>query len=214
MKKVREPVSRERILAAALEIVDAEGLGAVSMRRLGDALGVEAMSLYNHVPNKAAVLDGLFEAVLSEIEPVRRSKSWSLDLRHRARAFRAALLRHPHVAPLFATRPAVTLASLAHVEAALEVLREAGFARGEAVGVFQVLVAFVVGHTLGSTAALAPDAPAPVDYTSLDRDAFPRVRELADVLARYDVEREFELGLDLMIGGLEARLAAREGRAR
>ena len=121
----REALSRQRILQAALAIVDREGLDAISMRRVGQELGVEAMSLYNHVTNKADLLDGIFEAVLAELPPPRRTNTWSKALRGGARGLRAVLRAHPAVIPIFAARPAVTPASLVHVESALLTLRNA-----------------------------------------------------------------------------------------
>ena len=81
----RQPLSRERILRSALAIADREGLEALSMRRIGEALGVEAMSLYNHIPNKAAILDGIFETVLAELPGMKRTASWQRALRDRGR---------------------------------------------------------------------------------------------------------------------------------
>src|SRR5262245_13473224 len=102
------------------------------MRRIGDELGVEAMSLYNHVANKAAIVDGIFEAGLAELPAAKRAPSWQAALRDRARALRAVLRAHPYTLPIFATRPAVTPASIAHVEAVLDVLRSAGFSAADA----------------------------------------------------------------------------------
>ncbi len=211
MKKTpagRAPLSRERILRAALALVDREGLEAISMRRIGEELGVEAMSLYNHVGGKAAILDGIFELVLAEMPPARRASSWQAALRGRARALRAALRAHPHALPIFATRPAVTPASLAHVEAVLEVLRSAGFSASDALSAMQVLVAYVVGHTVAAHAPERPGEGADPAYARLSEEAFPRVREMARLLADHDVEREFELGVEALLVGL-ARHARR-----
>jgi AcrR family transcriptional regulator len=208
-KPRREALSRERVLEAALAVVDREGLDAISMRRVGDELGVEAMSLYHHVANKAAMLDGIFETVLGQLPPARRAASWRAALRDRARALRAVLRAHPNALPLFATRPAVTPASLAHVEAALGVLRTAGFSARAALGALNVLSAFVVGHTVAAYAPRrADEAPRPA-YDALGEGGFPRVREAARLLATHDVEKEFELGLEALLTGLEARLAGR-----
>jgi len=128
----REALSRERILRTALDLVDREGLEAISMRRVGEELGVEAMSLYNHVANKAAILDGIFETVLAELRAPKRSPTWQAALGDRARALRAILRAHPNALPIFATRPAVTPASIAHVEAVLAALRDAGFSADDA----------------------------------------------------------------------------------
>lgn len=206
--KKREPLSRQRILQAALHVLDREGLDAISMRRVGEELGVEAMSLYRHVENKAAILDGLFEAILAELPPAKRAKSWSVFLRDRAMALRGVLVAHPEALPIFATRPAVTPVSLAYVEDVLGVLRNEGFSANDALSTMQVLMAFVVGHTLSTHASRkSEDASRPL-YDQLDEAAFPRVREAARVLAKHDVEKEFVFGLEAMVRGIEAR---REG---
>ena len=194
----REALSRERILATALAIVDREGLDAISMRRLGEELGVEAMSLYNHVANKADLLDGIFETVLAELPPPRRTSSWVSSLRGGARGLRAVLRVHPAVIPMFAARPAVTPGSLAHVEAALSALRTAGFSNHDALSVFQIVVAYAVGHTAQA------HAPA---YAQLDKAQFPAVREVAAGLAHHDLDREFNIGLEALIAGFEVRLS-------
>lgn len=205
-KRKRESLSRERILVTALGLIDAEGLEAISMRRVGEALGVEAMSLYNHVANKGALLDGVFEQVLAELPPERSRGRWTTVLRRRARELRGVLLAHPHVLPLFATRPAVTPGALAQLERALEVLAQAGFSDDDGLSAVQVLLAFVVGHTM-ATALM--ESPAPSFYAGLD-EGLPRLRALAGRLAEHDLEAEFELGLSAMLRGLEAVRAGQE----
>jgi AcrR family transcriptional regulator len=203
----REALSRQRVLAAALAIVDREGLGAISMRRLGDELGVEAMSLYNHVANKADLLDGIFEAVLAELPPPRRTSSWSSALRGGARGLRHVLRAHPAVIPIFTTRPAVTPASLVHVESALLTLRNAGFSVHDALSVFQIVVAYVVGHTAQAYPPGSPEGRSSPAYAELDAKRFPTVREIAAALAHHDLDREFNIGLEALIAGFEVRLA-------
>ncbi len=202
----RASLSRERILQAALRVVDAEGLHAISMRRLGEELGVEAMSLYHHVNGKAAILDGIFEMVLAELPAAKRSSAWQPVLRERARALRSVLIAHPNTLPVFATRPAVTPAALAQVEFVLEILRSAGFSASDALSALQVLFAFTVGHTVAAYSPRGPDAASRPAYESLDEAEFPRVREAARLLPSHDVESEFELGLDALLSGLEGRL--------
>src|SRR5215470_19801759 len=90
----REPVSRERALHTAIDIADAGGLPELTMRRLADALGVEAMSLYHHVPNKDAILDGMIDLVFRQIETPARDIPWRAAMRRRAASMRAVLLRH------------------------------------------------------------------------------------------------------------------------
>jgi AcrR family transcriptional regulator len=200
----REGLTRERVLRAALALVDREGLEAISMRRLGQELGVEAMSLYNHVEGKAAILDGIFEAVLAELPTATPRAKWQAVVRERAQAFREVLSRHPHALPLFATRPAVTPASITQVETMLESLHEAGFPPDEALTTFNVLLAYVVGHTLATYLQGRPDETSHPDYDALSPAAFPRMREVARVLHRHDLDAEFEFGLEAMISGIAA----------
>jgi AcrR family transcriptional regulator len=204
-KPKRRPLSREGILAAALEIIDQEGLAAVSMRRVGEMLGVEAMSLYNHVPSKAALLDGVYEQILATVErPSNEKLAWPEHVRRRARAFRAALAAHPNAIPLFATRPAAAPGALVQLEHQLDVLRRAGLAPMDALGVVQIVLAFVVGHTAWSLGPRSEDATVPA-YLALDPATFPNVRELAAEMGDYDPEQEFERGLDALVDGLTRR---------
>jgi AcrR family transcriptional regulator len=173
-----EPLTRDRVLEAALALLDRDGLDALSMRRLGEALGVEAMSLYNHVPNKAALLDGLHERILALVEPPPRTNDWQLYARHQARALHQTLCAHPGAITLFATRPARTPASLARFEQYLAMLVAAGFTPDHAVHVVQIVMAFVVGHAMWTVSTTEPD----------DRD---------------DASAELELGLDAFLRGLQ-----------
>src|ERR1043165_8960957 len=127
------------------------------MRRVGEAVGVEAMSLYNHVANKAAILDGIFESILEELPPAPRASSWQSTLRERARSLRGVLAAHPNALPVVATRVAVTRVSLAYLEAMLGMLRAAGFSPRDAIQIVQILIAFVVGHAMGSFIAPSDD---------------------------------------------------------
>jgi AcrR family transcriptional regulator len=197
-----EPLSRDRVLAAALDLLDREGLEGISMRRVGDALGVEAMSLYRYVPSKAALLDGLYEAVLAELPAPPPAKHVGSVLRERSLALRSTLRAHPHALPLFASRPAVTPASIAHVEFVLETLARAGFSPSRALDVLQVIFAFVIGHTLISYSPRRSDETSYPHYAALREEAFPRVREAALTLDRHDAEAEFELGLSALFAGL------------
>ncbi|MDT0450730.1 TetR/AcrR family transcriptional regulator C-terminal domain-containing protein [Streptomyces hesseae] len=169
----RAGLTREIVLDAALGLIDREGRAALTMRRLGAELGVEAMTLYHHVPNKDALLDGLVERVFAEALPLPGGPGnapgdapgdapgsalgealgdgevtdWRTFLRAYADSLRAALLRHPGVLPLITGRPAVTPATLDAVERGLRTLTSAGFALGPAVDTLNALSLFVVGHT-------------------------------------------------------------------
>lgn len=194
-------------MAAAVTVVDREGVEALSMRKLGDELGVEAMSLYRYVDNKAALLDGVIESILGEMRLVEpSSRAWSERIKFRARALREALVRHPKALSLFATRPAVTTQTLVHLESALDVLREAGFSVTDAIRAFQSILALTVGNTLSVFSVLPSDERSSPAYAALSPSEFPRMCEAAKALARWDSNAEFEYGLDALVRGLEARL--------
>jgi AcrR family transcriptional regulator len=202
-KPPRIPLTRERVLAEALAIVDSEGLEALTMRRLGEALGVEAMSLYRHVPGRAALLDGIHETILLDLEDPPRARRWTESVRTQARAFRSLLLAHPNALVLFATRPAVTPGSLRHVDSGLAVLRGAGFSVDDAISAFQTLVTFVVGHALSTYGPIPTDERSTPSYDLTDLAA---LSEAAVALADHDVDAEFEFGLDAFVRGLEVKL--------
>src|SRR5438128_2080458 len=121
-------------------------MAGLSMRRLGAALGVEAMSLYHHIPNKDARLDGIHERILLSLDPSAHARSWQAFARHQAHALHRALTAHPHAIPLFATRPAATPAAIARLDRYLEVLLRAGFKPLDALSVVQLVSQLVVGH--------------------------------------------------------------------
>ncbi|HEX2646573.1 MAG TPA: TetR/AcrR family transcriptional regulator C-terminal domain-containing protein, partial [Candidatus Dormibacteraeota bacterium] len=123
----RRPLNRERVLKAALALADEGGLEALTMRRLGQALDVEAMSLYNHVANKEDVLDGLVDIVFSEIETPCEDGDWRSAMRRRAISAREALTRHRWAIGLMESRSHPGPANLGHHEAVLRCLRDAGF---------------------------------------------------------------------------------------
>ena len=208
----RAGLSRGLILDAAVALVDSEGLDGLSMRKLGAALGVEAMTLYHYVPNKAALLDGLVEWVLQHsvtAPALADGLSWDRMLRRYAETLRTTLLGHPGVLPLFFARPAVTPQTLKAVENGLRVLTEAGFALPKALDMINVLSIFVVGHAMaeagtaelsqrggpGSAAALA----------QLDVSDLPRVIEAPRLTQDADDESRFLFGLDALLCGFAQR---------
>ncbi|MEO8702068.1 MAG: TetR/AcrR family transcriptional regulator C-terminal domain-containing protein [Kofleriaceae bacterium] len=145
---MRKPLTRETILDAAIVILDRDGMAGLSMRRLGAAVGVEAMSLYNHVPNKDALLDGIHERILLSLDAPIHARTWQSFVRQHALALHRALLAHPNAIPLFATRPAATTASVDRLERYLEVLSRAGFKANDALSIVQLVAQLVVGHTM------------------------------------------------------------------
>jgi TetR/AcrR family transcriptional regulator, tetracycline repressor protein len=218
---VRERLNRRRVLEAALAIVDAEGLEALTMRRLGRELGVEAMSVYRHVPSKEALLDGIVELIILEIEvPAPDETAWEEATRRVLRSYRRAAHAHPNAFPLVTVRPLNTPEALRRLEANFELLRQAGFDERSAIVAFRTLASFtrgfaleeVTGRALGEQPERAPDR---LDPRELPADEFPRIAELAPLLAAPDRDAEFERGVDLILAGLAQSLAhgSRDGKA-
>src|SRR5436190_4498318 len=142
----RAPLTRSRIAEAALAIVDRDGLDALSMRRLGAALGVEGMAIYRHFPNKAAVLAGIVEVLLAELViPPPSNVPWQAVFREVSRAYRALLLRHPHAIPLLAALPLSDPAAARAAGAVMAQLRAAGFDAQTALKTLATITSYVIG---------------------------------------------------------------------
>ena len=167
------------------------------MRRLGTALGVEAMSLYNHISNKDALLDGIHERILLSLDPPTSARSWQAFARHQAHALHAALLAHPNAIPLFATRPAATPAAVERLGRYLDVLMLAGFKPQHALSLVQLVSQLVVGHAMWTTS---------VEVALVDESAPPRVKQVERVLEKWNPDRELELGIDALLHGFERLL--------
>jgi AcrR family transcriptional regulator len=211
----REPLTRDRIFRAALRIMDAEGLEAVTMRRIGKELGVEAMSLYNHVEDKEAILDGILETVMSEFDYPAEIGDWDADVRAGARAWRRLMLAHPNVIALFAEskHPAASPERLRPMEWALDLLRRGGLSEEEVVHTFRALGGYIMGTTLNDVANPVPgmsdrDRAEHMEFAAtIPADEFPNMARLVPLLAECDPDATFEFGLDLMLQGIKARAA-------
>ena len=210
----RTPLNRERVLRAALALADANGIDALSMRKLGDAVGVEAMSLYNHVPSKADLLDGLIDLVFSEIELPSGAGGWRTAMRLRAIAIRAALSRHPWAIGLMESRTSPGPATMRHHDAVLGCLRSAGFPVALAAHAYAVLDSYIYGFAL-QEASLPFDTGAETSelaqaiLAQFPADTYPHLAEFTfeHVLQPgYDYGSEYEFGLDLILDGLESAL--------
>jgi AcrR family transcriptional regulator len=207
----RTPLNRERVLAAAISFVDEHGLESLSMRKLGQALGVEAMSLYNHVANKDDLLDGMVDCVFSEIGLPRCAPDWKTAMRERALAARAALSRHPWAIGLMESRRQPGPATLHHHDAVIGCLRQAGFSIELAAHAYAVLDSYIYGFALNEQ-SLPFETPQDVAAVGQDMlaqfpiDAYPNLAEFIVKHAMqpgYDYGREFNFGLDLILEGLE-----------
>ena len=207
----RTPLDRQRIVAAAVGLADEDGLDALTMRRLANRLGVEAMSLYHHVPNKDALLDGMVDAVFAEIEVPTDAPDWRDAMRGRARSARAALQRHPWAVGLLDARAHPGPATLAHHDAVLGCLRRAGFSVPMAAHAFAVMDSFLYGfaiqeNTLPFETADQLEGVAADILAAMPTDAYPHLTELMVEHALqpgYDFGAEFGFGLDLVLEGLD-----------
>ena len=146
--KPRIPLSRERVLLAAVAFADESGIAALSMRKLGEALGVEAMSLYNHVANKDQLLDGMVDLVFGEIDLPAGGADWKTAMRERAESARQALRRHPWAIALMSTRTSPGPATLRHHDAVIGSLRAGGFSIPMAAHAFSALDSYIYGFAL------------------------------------------------------------------
>lgn len=217
LKKTRTPVSKDRVLREALALADRVGLEGVSMRALGQALGVEAMTLYSHVANKDEILDGLIDLVVAEFETPSGS-DWKKAIRKRCLSMHAALLRHPWAAVLLECRVTMMPGRLAHHDAVLKTLREAGFTVPQAYKAFLTLDSYVYGFTLQEVswpfepnerpqvvAELQPHVLVEKTPFVAEMMAYIAGPRLSRTAATRDVAylEEFRFGLDLVLDGLE-----------
>ncbi|WP_043264781.1 TetR/AcrR family transcriptional regulator C-terminal domain-containing protein [Streptomyces sp. CT34] len=200
----RVGLSRQRILDAALDLVDRSGLKALTMRSLGEQLDVEAMTLYHYVPNKAALLDGLVEQVFRAAAPAMdKSADWREALREYAKALRKGLLRHPAVLPLAASRPAVTQATLDDIEACLRMLTDNGFPLGRALHALNAVTVFTIGHTVmeAQLAVDAHEAGGTGWLAQLATERYPLITKAARDRAGVDDKERFAFAVDAMLLG-------------
>jgi AcrR family transcriptional regulator len=213
-RRSRVPLSRERVLAAAVALADEIGIEALSMRKLGEALGVEAMSLYNHVAHKDDLLDGMIDVVFAEIDLPSAEGGWRAAMRQRAVSVRAVLRRHRWAIGLMQSRTSPGPATLAHHDAVIGVLRAGGFTVAQTAHAFSALDSYIYGFALQEKglpfegAEQAADVAAAM-FADFPVDRYPHFVELATqhvLQPGYDYGDEFEFGLDLILDGLERLL--------
>ena len=212
MATKRKPLSRDRILEAALALADEHGLEALSMRKLGQSLGFEAMSLYNHVTHKDDLLDGMLDLVLTEMEAPRPEDGLA-GIRAAAISAHEALQRHPWAASLLMAPSRVRPARLRYMDALLGALRGAGFPAETTYHAYHVIDAHVIGFSLWASAHASAMPEDLGDVRELlDRmipaDTYPHLREHAHQHLEDGPHRAtsaFEFGLDLLLDSLEQR---------
>jgi AcrR family transcriptional regulator len=215
----RTPLSKERVLRAAIVLADAGGIEALSMRRLAKELGVEAMSLYNHVANKDAILDGIIDVVASEIDLPSDGADWKTAMRRSAISARDVLVRHRWACSLWMSRGSVGAARLRHGDWMLRTLREAGFSKDLTYHAFHILESHILGFTLQQlNFPYKGEELAGVAATFLQQlaaDAYPYLTEhvMQHLEPRHGDEGGFEFGLDLILDGLERIRDTTSGRS-
>jgi len=211
-KKRRMPLNRERVLQAALQLADEQGIEQLSMRNLGQVVGVEAMSLYKHVVNKEDLLDGIVDLVARELEVPAIGGDWKQEMRRRAISAHDALMRHRWATQLFVSRANVGPAMLRYVDATIGCLREAGFSYLLADYAWNAIDSYTYGYTLVELSfPFAPHdygAAAQGFLAMIPPAQFPYLNGMAKevIEGRHTGLHELTFGLDLLLDGLERLL--------
>jgi AcrR family transcriptional regulator len=214
---LRTPLSRERVLGTAVDLADRGGIEAISMRKLGQELGVEAMALYRHVRSKNDILDGIVDVVVGGIEVPRPADDWKTAMRELAMAARQVMLLHAWVPPVLVERSTVGPATLRHLDAVMGILASGGFSIEMAHHALHVLGSRVLGFTqdpFDDSADARPDAAATAAMAQALAANYPHLGALASAVSHdgglggCDDDFEFAFGLDLILDGLERQRTA------
>ena len=211
----RAGLTRERVLGAAIALADEGGLDELSMRKLAKSLGVEAMSLYNHIPNKEQLINGMVDLVFTEIDPPSPEGEWKTEMRKRAISTRGALNRHPWAVGLMEAQPNPGEANLRLHEAVLACLREASFSIEMAIHAYSVQDAYIYGFALQERTLSHQTREEWIELANRilrdygpALDAYPYSAEVQRHIAKHGFshEEEFLYGLELILDGLEELL--------
>lgn len=214
-ERERTPLSRARVLTAAVALADDAGFGSVTMRSLATHLGVKPMALYHHVASKDEIVDGMVDAVFAQIELPEPDVSWRPAMRARAVSTRAVLTAHPWATPLMSSRSHPGPATLGHLDWVIGTLRRGGFTAAQIAHAYALLDSYIYGFAL-EEAGLPLDAASdvaqqveamvqqftPAEYPHLHAFTVEHVLQ-----PEYNFALEFEYGLDLILDGIERSLA-------
>jgi len=207
-KKDSEPLTRDRIVVAAMRVIDTDGIDALSMRRLGTELGVNPMAAYHYVPNKAALYDLVLDAVMSGVDLTTIEPAAPIEqrLKQAARAYRAAIFAHPRAIPVLAGRSVRSVIGMRPVEAFVGLLFEAGLDAEGALAAVDCIAQFVLGGAVGyyhhvHDAEMAPQR----DFDEIDPEEFPNMTRVLAEGHFIGHDCEFEFGLDAIVRGLLSR---------
>ena len=210
MSERRTPLSRERVLRAGLELVDRDGVDALTMRRLGRELGVEAMSLYGYVDSKEDLIEGVVEQVFRKMPLIVPGPGrWQDRLRRHAASYRSVLLAHPNAVRLVAGRPLATEGTAAFVESALVEIRAIGLELATADRVLGVIAAFILGQVseeVGDELRSPRRRPAPAPHETIDASRFPHLAAVG-AMKPSDYDAQFDLGISFIVAGIEQMLS-------
>lgn len=206
----RIPLSRERVLGCALALADDSGIAGLTIRSLATSMGTKPMSLYHYVANKDEILDGIVDAVFSEIDAPSPAGEWRTEMHRRAHGVRNALRRHPWAVGLLETRSSPGPATLRHHEATLATLRAAGFSVQMTAHAYAMLDSYIYGAALQEAALPfhGPDAAADVTASMVELFSdgqYPHLVEIATehvLKPGYDFGDEFDFGLNVILDGL------------
>jgi AcrR family transcriptional regulator len=214
----RSALSRDRIVERAVEIADAEGIEAVSMRRIASDLGATPMALYNHIANKDELMNGIAGHLLSEIDLSALDMSdWAKAIKTGYSDFRRVLLRHPNLLPVLQRKTEMSADALRPVELAISVLQGAGFSPDEALKAHWTLSGFVMGHVLwqmtnpfleNQEEVTAPQIMAMNHRRVITPEEFPCLFTTLPAMEACDMDEAWEFGIDAIIQGLKVKLAA------
>lgn len=212
-------LTRDQIIRAAIDLVERDGEAGLSMRRVAAELGASPMSLYNHVPNKAALLDGMAEYILQGVESagIDPGQHWSERARALMRAYRKMSLDYPRAVSLVHTRQAESPAAMRSIEHALALADDAGFDGETSIRIMRAMLAYAAGSQIRDFSSPRPPEGQPgkdEGLQGLDPDEFPHVHALRSQLLRPDPEADFEFGLDLLIGAVTRLARKNDGAAR
>lgn len=206
----RLPLNRNQVLAAAAEIADERGIGAVTMREVASRLGVEAMSLYNHVANKDDILDGMVDLVIEQVELPSDVIGWREAMRRRAVSAHEVFGRHPWVPQLLDSRETSGPSRMLYLDWVLGTLVTAGFPLEDAARAFSLLDSYIYGFgiqqfNMSADADASPEEMAEAILASIPVEKYPYLHRMAShaMQSGYDAEADFNFGLELILDGLE-----------
>lgn len=206
----RLPLNRDRILVAAAEIADERGVAAVTMREVASRLGVEAMSLYNHVANKDDILDGMVDLVVEQLDVPADADHWREAMRRRAISAREVFGRHPWAPALLDSRESSGPTRLRYLDSILGTLVRAGFSMDGAARAFSLLDSYIYGFGIQQMNFSAGDDGASTEEMAeailayIPAEEYPYLHRMAShaMEVGYDAEADFEFGLEIILDGL------------